>query len=639
VHHIRALDGLRAVAVLAVLAFHDDRLTGGFLGVDLFFVLSGFLITRLLLHEADDSGSIDLINFWARRFRRLLPAVLVLLVSVVLFYRFFADTGDWINSRQDAPWAQFYVANWHQIAQGSDYWDAFSSPSPFSHLWSLAIEEQFYIVWPPLVLVLWRRGQQRAVAWLSLIGAGASAGSMALLVNDLNPTRVYVGTDTRSFSLLIGAFCAVPFVQNWFQKQVHQRPRLSQTMIGFVVVLLGAMWILSSGEDQGLFQGGLLLHAVMCGLLVSLISHTPGGLTPIFSSVPFVAVGKLSYSLYLWHWPVFVFLSPQRTELDGATLTALRLVISFSLAIASYFFIENPIRFRANWARGSKGLVAFFVGMSVAVVTWIAIPIPATTNAVNIQALSQISSTTTPTSNTTNSVTPNTTTPALVQPVYDQENIKGVYFYGDSIASDFWPAVNAAFAASNIPVETGAFGGVGLIPRDDNLNPISSLEERLIAVSPELLIVQLSVWDAEQDAVEQLEALENLQALAERQGIRVFIISFPVIVSDRTNPGQKLLEMRARDFALNTKNLVYIDQSPAFGSKFSLDIDGDGIPERKRDGVHVCPTGALVYTQWLIGEMTRMYPKVTFATTAQWAFGDWRLDDRYDSPAGACAAL
>jgi hypothetical protein len=462
---------------------------------------------------------------------------------------------------------------------------------------------------------------------------------MALLVNDLNPTRVYVGTDTRSFSLLIGAFCAVPFVQCWFQKQVRQRPHLSQTVVGLVVILLGAMWILSSGEDHGLFRGGLLLHALMCGLLVSLISHTPGGLTPIFSSAPFVAVGKLSYSLYLWHWPVFVFLSPQRTELDGATLTALRLVISFSLAIGSYFFIENPIRFRANWARGSKGLVALFVGMSVAVVTWIAIPIPATTNAVNIQALSQISSTTTPTSNTTSSMTPNTMTPALVQPVYDQENIKGVYFYGDSIASDFWPAVNAAFASSNIPVETGAFGGVGLIPRDDNLNPISSLEERLIAVSPELLIVQLSVWDAEQDAIEQLEALENLQALAERQGIRVFIISFPVIVSDRTNPGQKLLEMRARDFALNTKNLVYIDQSPAFGSKFSLDIDGDGIPERKRDGVHVCPTGALVYTQWLIGEMTRMYPKVTFATTAQWAFGDWRLDDRYDSPAGACAAL
>jgi hypothetical protein len=462
---------------------------------------------------------------------------------------------------------------------------------------------------------------------------------MALLVNDLNPTRVYVGTDTRAFSLLIGAFCAAPFVQHWFQKQTHRSPLASQTAVGLVVVLLGAMWVLSSGEDNGLFRGGLFLHAAMCGLLVSLLTFTPGGLATIFSSAPFVAVGKLSYSLYLWHWPVFVFLTPQRTGLDTATLTALRLVISFGFAAASYFFIENPIRFRAKWARGPQGLIALFTGMSVAVVIWIAIPIPATTNAVNIQALSQISSTTTPTTIAPNLISPSSTTPALMRPVYDDEFIEGVYFYGDSIASDFWPAVNAAFAASNIPIETGAFGGVGLVPREDNLNPISFLEERLIEVNPDLLIVQLSVWDAERSAAEQIDALENLEALAERQTIRVIIISFPVIVSDRTNPGQRLLEMRVRDFALNRKSLIYLDQSPAFGSKFSLDIDGDGVPERKRDGVHVCPTGALVFTQWLIGEMARMYPKIIFTTTPQWGFGDWRLDNRYDSPAGACAAL
>jgi peptidoglycan/LPS O-acetylase OafA/YrhL len=628
VHHIRALDGLRAIAVIAVLAFHDGRLTGGFLGVDLFFVLSGFLITRLLLDEAENSGSIDLMTFWARRFRRLLPAVLVLLVTVVLFFRFFADTGEWINSRKDAPWAQFYVANWHQIAQESDYWDAFASPSPFSHLWSLAIEEQFYMVWPPLVLIFWRWGRQRAVAWLSLIGVCASAGAMALLIDDLNPTRVYVGTDTRAFSLLIGAFCAVPFVQHWFQKQTYRRPLASQTAVGLVVVFLGAMWVLSSGEDNGLFRGGLLLHAVLCGLLVSLLTYTPGGLSTIFSCAPFVAVGKLSYSLYLWHWPVFVFLSPQRTGFDAATLTALRLVISFALASASYLLIENPIRFHAKWARGSKGFIAFFGGMSVAVATWIAIPIPSTTNAVNIQALSEISSTTTPTSNTSTSVTSNSMSPAAVPPVFAEEVIEGVYFYGDSIASDFWPAVNAAFAASNIPIDTGAFGGVGLIPRDDNPNPISSLEERLIEVNPDLLIVQLSVWDAERSAIEQIDALENLEALAERQALQVFIISFPVIISDRTNPGQKLLEMRARDFTLNTENLIFLDQSPALGSKFSLDIDRDGIPERKRDGVHVCPTGALVFTQWLIGEMTRLYPRISFAATPQWAFGDWMQDEQ-----------
>ncbi|MFZ9863881.1 MAG: acyltransferase family protein, partial [Ilumatobacteraceae bacterium] len=135
---LRGLDGLRALAVIGVLAFHDNRLSGGFLGVDLFFALSGFLITSLLIHECTALGRIDLIGFWGRRLRRLLPAAMLLLVAVVISFRLFADTGEWIIARQDAPWAQFYVANWHQIASGNGYWDSFAAPSAFEHLWSLA---------------------------------------------------------------------------------------------------------------------------------------------------------------------------------------------------------------------------------------------------------------------------------------------------------------------------------------------------------------------------------------------------------------------------------------------------------------------------------------------------------------------
>ena len=138
--HLPGLDGLRALAVIGVLAFHDNRLNGGFLGVDLFFALSGFLITTLLIDELQRTNTIDLIGFWGRRLRRLLPAVMALLVVVVVFFRLFADTGQWIIARNDVVWSQFYMANWHQIYSGYGYWDAFAAPSAFEHLWSLAIE-------------------------------------------------------------------------------------------------------------------------------------------------------------------------------------------------------------------------------------------------------------------------------------------------------------------------------------------------------------------------------------------------------------------------------------------------------------------------------------------------------------------
>ncbi|MEY3618070.1 MAG: hypothetical protein RL726_768, partial [Actinomycetota bacterium] len=189
---LRGLDGLRALAVIGVLAFHDDRLSGGFLGVDLFFALSGFLITTLLVEELTTTGRVDLVGFWGRRLRRLLPAVMVLLVAVVLFLRFFADPGQWIVARQDAPWAQFYAANWQQIATGDGYWDAFAEPSAFEHLWSLAIEEQFYVLWPVIVWAAWRWRRAAAVAAMTIAGFVASAVAMIVLFDGGDPTRVYM---------------------------------------------------------------------------------------------------------------------------------------------------------------------------------------------------------------------------------------------------------------------------------------------------------------------------------------------------------------------------------------------------------------------------------------------------------------
>lgn len=227
--HLPGLDGLRALAVIGVLAFHDNRLDGGFLGVDLFFALSGFLITTLLIDELQRTNNIDLIGFWGRRLRRLLPAVMVLLVVVVVFFRLFADTGQWIIARNDVVWAQFYMANWHQIYSGSGYWDAFAAPSAFEHLWSLAIEEQFYLAWPVLVIVAWRIGRARGLAALTSIGIIASFIAMLAIYNGGDPTRVYMGSDLRSFSLLCGAFVALPTIRRAITSGI-QSSALSQVV-------------------------------------------------------------------------------------------------------------------------------------------------------------------------------------------------------------------------------------------------------------------------------------------------------------------------------------------------------------------------------------------------------------------------
>ena len=212
--HVPALDGLRGAAVAGVLLFHADHLLGGFLGVDLFFTLSGFLITTILLQEATRTGAIRLGAFWARRARRLLPALFALLIAVAVYAAVWARPTELGAIRSDAFATIGYVANWHSIFAGHGYWDLFAAPSPFRHTWSLAIEEQFYLVWPLLVLLLVRcvrsaRRRPPALFGVSVALAGASLVWMGALYRPgHDPQRVYLGTDTRVGSILLGAALA-----------------------------------------------------------------------------------------------------------------------------------------------------------------------------------------------------------------------------------------------------------------------------------------------------------------------------------------------------------------------------------------------------------------------------------------------
>ena len=630
--HLPGLDGLRALAVIGVLAFHDNRLNGGFLGVDLFFALSGFLITTLLIDELQRTNTVDLIGFWGRRLRRLLPAVMVLLVAVVVFFRLFADTGQWIIARNDVVWSQFYMANWHQIYSGSGYWDAFAAPSAFEHLWSLAIEEQFYLVWPVLVIVAWRIGRARGLAALTSIGIVASFIAMLAIYSGGDPTRVYMGTDTRSFSLLCGAFVALPAVRRVITTGIQKFRTIASGLTVVLTFVLGLMWFTVDGQSEWLFRGGLFAHSIASALLAILVASSSSKFSLVFSWRSLAYIGQLSYALYLWHWPVFIFCTRDRLDVNGLGLTAIRLAITFALSIASYFLIEQPIRHKAKWAHGSQGRRVFVATSLAAIVIWALITVPETTNKVNADALTSAVATTI----ADPSPQPTTTT-ALLQP---KPVVSSIYYLGDSVAYDMWPAIDAELKAAGITANSGAFGGVGIVPTDVNTTPLQSLAIELDRHNVDLLILQLSVWDAQQDENKQQASLDDLAKFAADRNLRLVFVSFPSIAADRTEPGQTSLENKAQAIADQSDgSITYLDQRLVLGDVFTLDIDGDGNPERKRDGIHVCPTGALRSAQWLIQELSTRFEGITTPADVSWVMGDWAKDSRYDSPPGACAPL
>jgi peptidoglycan/LPS O-acetylase OafA/YrhL len=659
--YVPALDGLRALAVIGVLVFHDDRLGGGFLGVDLFFAVSGLLITSLLIDEHDRSGTIDLIGFWGRRLRRLLPAALMLLVATVIVFRLFADTGEWIVARTDAPWAQFYVANWHLIASGNSYWDSFAAPSAFEHLWSLAIEEQFYLVWPVVVMVVLARRQLRDLTAVVAVGTILSIAAMVLIFDGGDPTRVYMGTDTRAFSLLVGALFALPAIRGQIDRFVGNRARFATVIAVSLLGGIGVMWVVAEGSSDWLFRGGLPAHSAMSALLAAFVVSGLTHVSSVLSARPLVAIGRLSYSLYLWHWPVFVFVNPDRFALDRWLITAIRFAVSLVLSVASYQLVEKPVRFRAPWAHGSRGRATFAVSMLVAVIVWVAIPVPATTNAVNDAALTAVLAsnpmpvTTPPISPVTSTIPASTTTTAPLPPATSSTStsttttttiapsgppVETLLWYGDSIANDTWPPLGAALTEAGVDARSAAFGGVGLVAREGFDDPFGVLTGHLDEVDPDLLVMQLSLWDGYESSENQVAAFDELGQIITERNLRLALVTIPVRSDDQADPGEAVLVANAEQFAAEHRNLVVLlDQTEVFGDTFRLDIDGDGNPERKRDGVHLCPTGALAITFWLVKQLSVNYEGIAVPESSEWILGDWRNAERYDDPPGACAGL
>ncbi|AXL92658.1 acyltransferase [Streptomyces sp. CB09001] len=376
--HVAPLDGLRGVAVLGVLFFHAGHFDGGFLGVDLFFVLSGFLITGLLLKEARARGGrIDLLAFWGRRARRLLPALAVVLAGTLLLVWALGPPNLLRYALDDGPWVAANLANWHFVADRVGYWDS-AGTRVFSHLWSIAVEEQFYVVWPlVLCLVARGRGAGRRVAAVAATGAVASLVLMVVLTTPADTTRVYEGTDTRAFSLLLGALAATePAARLVSRLGERAADRWSLALAAGI----GAYWVAADGQNSpSLFRGGLFLHALAAALLIACLARAPR--TPagrFLAAAPLRRLGVVSYSLYLWHWPVYLLLSEERLGLEGAPRTAVLLAVSVGLALLSKVLVEDPVRFRARWARGRTGAVALVAAFAALTALWAVVPQPRT---------------------------------------------------------------------------------------------------------------------------------------------------------------------------------------------------------------------------------------------------------------------
>ncbi len=373
-----AIDGLRAFAVLSVIAYHvlPASMPGGWFGVDVFFVISGFLITSLLLAEYRRTrGHIDLVAFWKARARRLLPALFTVIATVLVASTFLTLPGRAGNVAGDVLATLGYVANWRFVLGDEAYFGQIASPSPLRHAWSLAVEEQFYIAYPPILLGLLSLIRRRWVLALSLLGiSAASALLMAHLhTPGLDPSRVYYGTDTRIHQILVGA--AVAALISGGPGAIDRSRAFAidlwcrRLALPALLVVMSAFWWAGSAQSL-LFEGGVVpLSFIICIVLVAATSPTTSRAQRLLSWEPLRRIGMVSYGLYLWHWPIVVFLNDQVLPVAPPFRILIQVTLTAVLSWLSYRFIERPVR-----KEGVRALVPQLPAVSTAV-CWATTPL------------------------------------------------------------------------------------------------------------------------------------------------------------------------------------------------------------------------------------------------------------------------
>ncbi len=629
-----ALDGIRALAVAAVLAYHGglSHARGGFLGVDAFFVLSGFLITSLLLAEWRSRGEIRLIAFWSRRARRLLPALFLMLLGVAFYAVALAQPDELDKLRGDALATIGYVANWRPIFVGQSYFDQFSVPSPLLHTWSLAIEEQYYAVWPLLVfLLLWlRRGSLKLLLPASALMLAGSALLMALLFQPgHDPSRVYYGTDTRAQSLLVGALLAMLLMRLGPLKGRWTRPALEVGAIGCAAGI-GWTWTHATGDDTLLYRGGFLMLAMGVAVVVTAaVQPQPGVVGRALALPPLRGLGLISYGVYLWHWPIFMMLTPGRTGWNGYELFLLRVAVTLIVSIVSYNLVEMPIR------RGA------FRGWNL---SWTLAPSAAACVAVAVVIVTRGGM-----APVTHALSPTEDMPTS-QPTGQMASAKTgpvrVLVKGDSISLSLGAGLEGTGPSVGLLAWNRGIIGCGFFPVDEDLgdNGQWTLERAKLCKNwralwatdvqnfqPDVVLMLSGPWDAIDLKVAghmievgtqewhdyAMSSLENALAAFTSQGAKVALLTAPCFKPRQTELTQPIKGEHLLVWPVNDLNAVYREFADEHPDKVKLidlyaavcpnglyeDLTTPDGAQMRGDGVHFTSEGAAAMTRWLAPQL------------------------------------
>ncbi|CAB4322679.1 MAG: acyltransferase family protein [Actinobacteria bacterium] len=651
--HHRSLDGLRGIAVLAVVLYHfaPQAVPGGFLGVDVFFVLSGFLITSLLLVEFGANSAFSLKGFWSRRARRLLPAAMACIVVAVALSWWLEPASSRPAVRTQSLASLFYVNNWSAIASGTSYEGQFGHDTPIAHFWSLAIEEQFYIVFPliamALILVVRRRksGTTQALARplfvLAAIGALISASLMAIHhVADTDPSRVYFGSDTRVHALLIGVGLAC------LNLLVPRARGIASTPISIVagtaaLLALTFAFVIVDFHQNWLYEGGLAVIAVITASIIWLaVRHEGHPVTRVLQHPWLVQLGLVSYGLYLWHWPARVFLTTAHTGLEGFALFGARIAVTAVATLVSLVLIERPFRRtsaqskdRASLSRRQFSLAAASLSGAVAICLVLTIPL-------------------TPEGASTRSAPPSGEVAG--------SNPVRVLLLGDSVAWTLgggelaFPAPKAyvsPFPADRITLWNQARFGLSLqrFPKRRNgvvnedcptCKPLNDWRSAIEQFHPDLVVFSAVLWDTYDVRVNgtwlrfgspdfndaYLEQLELLRTQITSSGSRLVLMiqprpgNYPADWSreyaddSRTFPQLAALQ---RQFAADHPDVDIIDLDAELCPNDACRSLNDNGKVLRADGIHFTTEGATAMSEYLTAAFESLRSAETTSTTNQ----------------------
>jgi len=575
--HISSIDGLRAIAVTAVVLYHlgISWIPGGFLGVDLFFVISGYVITRLILDSINQSSALDLRAFYAARIRRIYPGFLFMVISTIIFIGVWAPEAI-KRFLSDLPYALSGTINWALVARNQDYFETIGRPPLLQHTWSLAVELQFYLIWPIILLTVLKYFGKKNIARIALIIAIISGTALFLVSLQLDQassakvSHIYFGTDTHSLGLFLGSALAVSWIPQNLSANITRRAQDVIDGIG-VIGLLGliSIFLFIDESNAGLYQIAFPLAGIFgCLVIISLV-HPASRFAPIISTAPFRWIGQRSYGIYIWHWVIFQVTRPS-VDLSGETwaLYLARVLLVLALADISLRWVEIPFRqgqvqtwFRGMKYRSSKERVRQQVTVLISIITVLAV-----TSSISVSAINR--------SNQISQVINEELSDQEDSPI-DLGSTTGLWVTGDSVI-------------------------LGIRSKLENKEQISLVNARVGRQAPELL----AVMRVDQSSVPSSPVIFNLgnnNALSEQTVAEIFEVI--------KNQPQIIVVNTAVPRPWRDANNAIISKVAARYANVKL-VDWDRISKDRPelfapDGVHLSPMGSDVYVDLVLSVLVK----------------------------------